>query len=776
MPVETTLAGVRTGLQRPLLLLALPVAVAALGYVFRQREGAVFTGRSRALLAGSRLVLVTLLVVAAAGPYTMSTAGAAGEPSVTMVVDRSASMATTDAAAGDLAAAIEEEGVTVRTRTVGSETGSPVGDAVASALSPNGSVLLVSDGRVTEGRSLDEAAGVAVGVNASIHAVDLDANATERAVSVAGPAKTSTGVSNTFRVRVDGTGLDGDTATLSVSVDGEEIRREEIEGTGGVEFTHAFEATGSHRVTARIDGSDLYDRNDAFRKTVRVVQPPKILYVARGEYPFAGFLDRVYDVERADSIPANLSDYYAVVTQDVAAGDLGNVSALQRAVIDGTGFVSVGGPNAFDRGNYRESPVTDLLPITIGEGGETSRVVVAVDISGSTRGTLSAQQALALDVLDQLGDDNRVGVVAFNDEVYSVAGLTGLGNSRRFLEDRIRRLESEGSTDVSAGIEGATQMLGGSGTIILLTDGRAHGGDAPAAAAEANERGIEVIPVGVGEDVAVDHLRQVADAGGGVFLRADESNKLRIEFGGESRQFEGDGLTVLDRTHFVTSGVEFAAEPANTHSVAAARGADLLVAGPSGAPAITTWRYGLGRTAAITAYDDDGTLGGLLSAPDSLGVTKTVNWAIGDPERLATDLTSVADARVGSPVTATYEGNSRPSADGHRFRQVDAGQYESTFVPAEAGYASLLDAEYAVNYPQEFGGFGQSRAVATAVERTGGQTFEPDEAAAVADRVKAESPAPEPVAREWAWLALVAALVLFLLEVGARRLTRIKQQ
>ncbi|AQL42152.1 hypothetical protein BV210_05245 [Halorientalis sp. IM1011] len=775
MAVETTLAGLRMGLQRPLVLVALPVAAALLVVVFRRRERAVFTGRSRALFLASRLLLVTLLVVAAAGPYTLATTDSAGEPTVTMLVDRSDSMATTDAAAGDLAAAIEDEGVAVQTRTVGGESGSPVGDAVTSALSPNGSVLLVSDGRVTDGRSLDAAAGVAEQVNASIHAVELDANRTERVVSISGPAKTSTGVANQFRVTVDGTGLDDTETTLTVSVDGQQVREATVEGTGGVTFTYNFSSTGSHRVTARIEGGDVYDRNDVFRKTVRVVEPPKILYVARGEYPFGEFLGNVYDVDRRESIPSNLSQYYAVVVQNVAAGDLGNVSALQRAVIDGTGLVTVGGPNAFERGGYRESLVTDMLPVTIGEGGETSRVVVAVDISGSTSGSMSAQQALALDVLDQLGDDNRVGIVAFNSQTYRIAGLTGLGGSRSFLEDRIRRLESSGSTDVSAGIEGATQMLGSSGTIILLTDGRAQAGNAPGAAARASERGIEVIPVGVGEGIAVDYLRKVAEAGGGPFLRADESSKLRIEFGGETRQFQGSGLTVLDRSHFITSGVEFAAQPGRTHSVSAAQGADLLVAGSDGAPAITAWRYGLGRTVAITAYGESGGLDGLLSAPDSLGITKSVNWAIGDPERLATGITSVSDARVGSPVTVAYEGNNRPSADGYRFRQVDTDQYEATFVPAESGYRSLLSAEYAVNYPREYAAFGQSRAVRTAVERTGGEVFESDRAAAIADRVRQQATTVETVTREWTWLVLVVALVLYLLEVGTRRLVRIRQ-
>lgn len=775
MAVETTLGGMTIGLQHPLAVLALPVAVLLVGVLYRRRPGGTtFSGRARAFVFASRVLVVTLLVVSAAGPYTLASAQVSGDPHVTMLVDRSASMAAMDASPGQLASAIESHGVAVQTRTIGSTQRSPVGDAIAGSLSRNGSVLVVSDGRVTDGRSLAQAAGIAQSVNASINAVNLSTTATERVVTVGGPAKTSTGVANTFRATVTGVELDSP-AQLTVSVDGQQILSKQIDGRGGVEFSYNFSTTGSHRVTANVTGGDLHARNDGFRKTVRVVEPPKILYVARGQYPFEAFLRKTYDVDRARSIPANLSAYYAVVVQDVAAGDLGNVTALQRAVIDGTGLVTVGGKHSFEYGDYRQSLLTEMLPVTIGEGGHTSRVVIAVDISGSTQGSLSVQQALALDVLDQLGDRNQVGVVAFNRNVYRIADLSVLGSSRDALSRKIRRLESQGGTDVSAGIEGATEMLGGGGgTVILLTDGRAQVGNAPGAAAEAANQNIQIIPVGIGKNVATDHLRQVADAGDGTYLAADQTNRLRILFGGETRQYQGGGLAVVDGSHFITSGVRFDATPGRTNAVAAADRADFLVAGPSGTPAITAWRYGLGRTVAITAYDQQGTLDGLLSRPDSVGVTKAVNWAIGDPERLATGVTDISDARVGSPVTVTYEGNSRPSADGVRFVQSGDNQYRATFVPSKQGYASILGTEYAVNYPREYAAYGQSAALRDTVETTGGRVFDPGQAAAIAKQVRRKARRVQTVTREWAWLGIVLALVAYLLEISARRLYRIR--
>ena len=773
MAVETTVAGVQVGLARPLVIAAVPVVVALLGvFLLRDRDGATFDRRTRTLVFAARVAVVVLLVVGAAGPYTADTRQTVGDPSVAMLVDRSASTSVTGNISGDLAAAIEDRGVDVSTRIVADGDRSPVGDVIANSLEANGSVLVVSDGQVTDGRSLSAAAGIARQVNTSIDAVNLTATATERAVSVAGPAKTSTGVRNTFLVSLDGVRLD-DSVTVTVSVDGETVEQRAVTG-GSFEVAETFETTGSHRVTARIESDDRFDRNDVARKTVRVVEPPRILYVARGDYPLEGFLGQVYDVDRARSLPEDVSDYYAIVVQDVAADDLGNVASLQRAVIDGTGLVTVGGRNSFEAGDYRESLLVDMLPVSIGEGGRTARVALAVDISGSTRGTLSVQQALALDALDQLGDENRVGLVGFNQQPYAIAGLSLLGNNREALATQIRRLQSGGGTDVAAGIDGAAEMLGeGGGTVILISDGRDDGG-APATAARVAEEGVRVITVGVGGIVDDEYLRRTANAGGGTYLSADETNRLRIRFGGESREYEGTGLTVVDDDHFITSGVQFESNPGQSNVVAAEERADFLVAGPSGAPAITAWRYGLGRTVAITAYGPDGTLDGLLSRPDSLGVTKAVNWVIGDPERLETGVANVDGARVGSPTTVTYEGDERPSANGVRFSRVGPREYRATFVPESPGYASVLGAEYAVNYPAEYADFGIAPGLRDAVDRTGGRVYESAQAATIAQEVRQRATQIRTVRTDWTWLALLVALLAYVAETSARRLTRIR--
>jgi len=778
MAVETTLGGVRVGLARPLALVVTPLLVAVVGWlVLRTSEAGWVRSRRRWLLFGSRAFLVTVLVVSLAGPYTVQSRTVSEEPSVRLVVDRSASMAVTDNETGELARALEQRGVDVDTTTVGSGTESRVGDAVASSLAPNATVVVASDGQVTGGQSLDEAAELGRQVDATISSVDVRATETERYVDVAGPSKVSAGVNESFLVTVDGTRLNGTETTLEVTVDGETVVERTVTGAESVEFEHTFAETGSHRVTARIDGDDRFARNDVSRKTVRVVQPPRILYVSRDSYPLESFLSELYTVERAESVPSDLDGYYAVVVQDVPAGQLGDQAALQRAVVNGTGLVTVGGPQAFEAGGYGDAPIGDLTPVDYDDRDRQSTVVLAVDVSGSSEQSMAVQRGLALDVLSQLGDQNRVGIVAFNHNPHAIAQPRQLGGSRDVLRDRIRRLQSGGATSIDVGLAGSAAMVdGGDATVVLVTDGHSNREPAVARAEALSERGIEVVTVGVGGNVRERRLAAIARAGGGTYLRASETNRLRLFFGDDQRQYSGDGLTVVDGAHFVTEGVQFTAAPGSANDVSVRDRATYLVASGEGTPAMSAWRYGLGRSVAITAHDGNGRLGGLLTSPDSLAVTRSVNWAVGDPERLATDVTDVSDTRVGERTAITYRGSERPDTDAPSFVRTGPRAYRATVTHDQAGYQTIREATYAVDYPREHAGFGQSPALTAAVQTTGGRTFDADDAAAVAEYARQRSVRERAVEREWGWLFLAAALALFVLEVGARRVQTIRDR
>ena len=764
--------GTVVGLEDAVVRLALPVVTALLWVlvVRESRAGQASEGQRRRLLA-SRLLIAGLLIVAAAGPYTVTARETTQDPNVVILADRSASTAVGPDVADRLEADVESLGVPVRTVEIASRERSRIGDAVVDQLAPGSTTVLVSDGRVTGGQSLAVAAETARRLNVSINAVAVPPDSSERLVSLHGPQKTSVGVENRYLVGVDG--LDGSGATtVRVEVDGETVLTEPVEGRDAIEFTHAFEDTGEHRITAEIGADDVHDVNDVAYRSVRVVEPPSVLYVSERSYPLGGFLEELYAVTRARSVPGDLSTYHAVVVQDVPAAGVGDLDALERHVIDGGGLVVVGGPRAYDAGGYGESAIAPMLPVRAGEPDDRrARIVIVMDISQSAAEGISTQKALALDVLDQLGDQNLVGLVAFHSQAFRVADLRPLSSSRADLEDKVRRLVPGGSTMIAAGLDGAAEMLRASGTVILISDGVDAGSDFEAAATRLGRLGIPVIAIGVGARVNDRSLRRIAAASGGTYMRADESNRLRILFGDETRRFAGTTITVVDSTHFITAGVRTTTTLANANTVAVKDGADFLVATQAGQPAVSAWRYGLGRVVSVTAYGVDGGLDGLLAEPDSLLVSKSVNWAVGDPERTVEGATTdVPDTNVGEPTTAVHTGPERPSVPGVAFSASGSGAYRATIVPTETGFHRLLDAEYAVNYPLEYAAYGFDPALRDAVSTTGGRVFAPSDAPAIAALARERATRVRDVRTEWRWVLLAAALVAYLLEVALRRL------
>lgn len=773
--VEATVRGVTVGLELPLALLAIPVALALLvALAVRTGQGGDWGRRRRIGLLLARASIVVLLVTAAAGPYTAVARETPGEPRVRLLADESDSMAVTDADIDALAAAIEAEGVPVSRSVVGSGATSRVGDAVVASAERNASLLLVSDGRVTDGRSLAAAGEVVTEANATVHTVDLSSTRTERYVTLSAPPKTSVGIDNRFVVRVGGVAIE-DSAPVTVEVDGTPVFTEVVDGADTAEFSYTFDEVGTHELVARVGADDGTGRNDVYRRTVRVVPQPRVLYVSEGAYPFGDLLEELYNVTRRPAIPDDLRPYQAVVLQDQPAATAGNVTALQRAVIDGTGLVAVGGRSAYDGGGYGNSSLGAVLPVSTGEtDGRTTRLVVLVDVSGSAEEGMTVQKRATLNVIGQLGDENEVGLAAFNFRAYRINEVVPLGPNREQLREKVRRLDSGGATDLAVGLRGAADLLNGPGTVIVISDGRSQDVSARGVARELNEQGVQVVSIGVGERIDEDRLSDVADATGGQYFRADETDRLRLLFGGDSRSFSGDGLTVVNRNQFITAGVEPTADPAMANDVSVKSGADLLVATSDGTPALAQWRYGLGRVVSVTAYGRDGTLRGLLTEPDSLLLSKSVNWVIGDPERGRRVVVAAPDGRVGERVTVRYVGDERPTA-APRFRQVEPGTYETTLRPSEPGFVDVLDARLAVNYPREYGAYGQSDAVAELVGRTGGQRFDQGEAAAIARTVQQSAERTREVRQEWGWLLVTVGLLLFLLEVTARRLSRYRQ-
>ncbi len=756
------------GFERPEVLLVIPVAIVIVVAVAMLYTDGPRITRRRLGLVLSRTAILTLVLLAVAGPYLLSVSATPDDPSVQLVVDESDSMDLYDVDPETLASEIEAEGVPVTTTRIGSETRSPLGDQLLPLLGENEHLVVLSDGQVTEGRGLASVASAAYDTNATISAISLRPDRAERAVSIDAPATTSRGATENMTVSVAGVGEA--TVDLTVRVDDTVVHETTVSGQRSITVPHTFETVGDRQVTATIDTVG-FQRNAVARASVRVVEPPEVLYVSRTEYPFQSYLTDLYDVTTADTVPdrETLDEYHSVVIQDVAAGDLGNVGALQSYVADGNGLVVVGGDNAYAQGGYDQATIGSMLPVRFQDDTGGRDIMIAIDVSGDAALRMARIRGLALDIVDQLGEDHNVGLIAFDSEAETIVPLGPLSRTEEDITESLRRLQAGAHADnIATGITASGAALPEGGELLLISEGVGTHSEPIAAAEELAADDIQITGVGFSrwrEDSLMTSLVETTD---GTYIQADNNDKIQLLFS-DAEPPAADSLVRADANHFITRGIEPTASPDQVHGVSIKPGARLLVTTSEGDPAISTWRFGLGRVASVTTYDNDGSIGSLLQAPDSLMLSRTVNWGVGNPLRKQTGVIDLPDTRVGESTTAVYQGAERPTDADIQFISAGNDRYEATLTPSEAGFQSVLDTEYAVTYPEEYATVGQSEALETLVAQTDGETFSPTETAAIAEYAQSTPVDQRPTQRDVGWLFLLLALVILLAEVTLRR-------
>lgn len=163
-----------------------------------------------------------------------------------------------------------------------------------------------------------------------------------------------------------------------------------------------------------------------------------------------------------------------------------------------------------------------FLPLALAQVCELAKrpldVVLAIDASASMTGAkLAAAQAAAHDFVGLLKmPTDQVAVIAFNQTARSLAPLTG---DRATVDTAIDAIALAAGTRIDAGLAQAAAELAGPASrpaalhiIVLLTDGRqdADPAAAQAAAAAARAAGVRIFTIGLGGDVDLPFLQELA--------------------------------------------------------------------------------------------------------------------------------------------------------------------------------------------------------------------------------------------------------------------------
>ena len=187
-------------------------------------------------------------------------------------------------------------------------------------------------------------------------------------------------------------------------------------------------------------------------------------------------------------------------------------------------------------------------------------LMIAVDVSNSmlaedktSISRLDRAKQLLSKIIDDSADD-RVGLIVFAGDAYIQLPITcDYVSAKMYLNNISTNAVPRQGTSIGAAINMAVNAFGEpndkSRAIIVITDGEDHNDDAESAAKAAHEQGIEIFVVGIGKtegspipisgssdfkrdrsgNVVITKLneqmcREIAQAGGGVYVHADNSN------------------------------------------------------------------------------------------------------------------------------------------------------------------------------------------------------------------------------------------------------------
>ncbi len=737
----------------------------------------------RQLILASRIIIILALAIATASPYSEKSEIVKGDPKIKILIDNSTSMQLYETnKIIELKKELEKRiSAEMEYIAVGEETN--LGDSIIANLRRNDNILLFTDGNSNKGIELGDASLYAIGYNSSISAIQLKPKYYDASVSITGSDKTVSNAENTFIVNIIQT--EKRPVYLTVEVDGSKIIDKSTDEEQ-IKFTRTFDK-GWHRITAKIVQDDHFTNNNAFYKTVKVVPKPKVA-IYGGNNDLFKLLEPIYELSIIEDINDNLNTYSALIVDNKEATLLNDKTTnIASYISEGNGMIVIGGDKSYDSGGYKGSRFEQILPVFVSKAGRKkgeTNIVFVIDISGSTGhyfgGSLKVdvEKSLAIGMIKDLSLTNYVGAVAFNDRAYTIVDV-GLLSQQKELEDRISRLKYSGNTYIEEGILKAVEMLqgrGGSKNIILISDGKTqHMDESENSFKVAASKGIRIYSVGVGDDTYRGILQDAADITSGIYFEPEKSQGIKLLFGdletaGGKKVYP---IYIVNDNHFITHGLKLTANFYGFNQVIPKTSSKLLVTTDIGDPILTIGRYGLGRTASLST--DYGTYGfELLNKENSILITRTINWAIGDPERKNENFIDIKDGRIGGEIEVIVKSKEQPSSDKTAFYKIDEDLYRGSLRESNAGFNSLKEAVFAVNYKQEYQDIGMNEELNKIISATNGKMFNEGDAEGIVEFVKSSSKRQIISKKSYSWIFLLIALLFYLAEVCTRRIAKNK--
>ena len=412
-------------------------------------------------------------------------------------------------------------------------------------------------------------------------------------------------------------------------------------GIARVRLTDRLAGGGAVRYEVRIKpAADAHPENNVAGTWVEVAGGPRIVLITNyPDDPLVPLLsaqgltvDLVTEPNKLNA--ARVAGARAVVINNVPAHKVPRefMAAMDFFVREqGGGFLMAGGENSFGSGGYFQSPVDELLPVSMELKKEQRKLATALAIAMDRSGSMGMSAGIGLTKMDLantgaaraielLGDMDAVSVHAVDTMPHQIVALAQVGPNRQQITEAVRRVVSGGGGIVvhqalRAALGELKKAQTGTRHMILFADAndsRQQLNDYLEAVNElrAADATVSVIGMGTEFDRDADVLQQVALSGGGRLFFSSDPVELPAIFAQETVSIARSAFIKAPTGTKSTPGwAEIAARAPqwpptvdgyNLSYLKEGATASLLSTDEYVAPLVATWQRGAGRAGAVS--------------------------------------------------------------------------------------------------------------------------------------------------------------------------------
>ena len=498
-----------------------------------------------------------------------------------------------------------------------------------------GRIVIVTDGRETEGNIMNTAAAITGGEielrSILIEEEEIDDVYIENATL---PDRVSFGEQFTINVTVV-SNIDTEAKLTLTDGSGKAYEMEATlsKGNNRFAFRQTVEGDNSQSFTITVDAvGDQNPDNNSFNVFTAVSDAPAVLVVyghGNKDEAFEAVLKAAgvnYEGVNVAKVPTDLKSmlaYESIIFDNVFISDIpdGFMENIETYVKDyGHGFICCGGENSFMLGGYNETVLEQILPVDMEMRGivqmPSTALVLIIDRSGSmldhaAGGGTFLDMALnaAIIAVDNLSSNDYVGVVTFDDQYEWVVPIQQV-TDKETIKNSIKKIKEGGGTTIKPALTDAANKLNNTPAVnkhlILLSDGMGETQDYDDTIELINKAKLTLSTVAVGDYADTMLLNRLASTCGGRFYLSRTAGNIPSIFTQEiylsMNTYIQNGEFGLNASssNAITKGLFENGWPTLLGYIGATAKelATTVITSNQDDPILTVWQYGLGRTAA----------------------------------------------------------------------------------------------------------------------------------------------------------------------------------